>query len=237
MYGLKIAERAKNFHDVLLSFANSITSEDTRKRFLKRAMQLDQKKYRDIMTRDAGADASIMVEMSIFDRDKFIFNCHNGVYNLLTGEFQKHTHSDFLTKMTEVNYVPGAECERWLKFMDDIMEGDKERIRFFQKAIGYAMSGDTRLECMFILYGATSRNGKGTTMETVLRIMGEYGRTAKPEMLSSNGIINSSGPSEEVVRLNGTRIVNISEPGKHMRINASLTKQRKQTPDAEIVRT
>ena len=224
-HGLKIAEMAKDFHDTLLLFANSITSEDTRDRFLKRVEKLDQRKFRDIMIRDAGADTSIMITMDAFDRDKYLFNCHNGTYNLTTGEFRPHAPSDFLTKMTEVDYDPDAVCERWLTFMDEIMERDQDRIRYLQKAIGYAMSGDTRLECMFILYGATARNGKGTTMETVLRILGEYGRTAKSEMLSANGLVNSSGPSEDVARLNGARMVNISEPEKHMQINASLTKQ------------
>ena len=109
--------------------------------------------------------------------------------------------------------------------MEEVFEGDKDRIRYLQKAIGYAMSGDTRLECMFILYGPTSRNGKGTTMETVLRILGEYGRTAKPEMLSKKGFADASGPSEDVARLNGARMVNVSEPEKSMVIDASLTKQ------------
>ena len=224
-HSLSIAEMAKDFHDVLLMFANTITSEDTRERFLERVDKLDQKKFRDIMIKDAGADDSIKVEMEAFDRDKYTFNCHNGTINLLTGEFHKHSPTDFLTKISDVDYNPNATCPRWLKFMDEIMDGDKDRIRFLQKAIGYAMSGDTRLECMFILYGATSRNGKGTTMETVLRILGGYGRTAKPDMLSAKGIINSSGPSEDVARLNGARMVNISEPGKHMQINASLAKQ------------
>lgn len=224
-HNLKIGQMAIDFHDILLNFANTITSEDTRERFLKRVEKLDQKKFRDIMIKDASLEPSIAVKIDAFDRDKYTFNCHNGTINLLTGEFRKHSPADFLTKMTEVDYNPEASCPRWLKFMDEIMEGDTDRIRFLQKAIGYAMSGDTRLECMFILYGATSRNGKGTTMETVLRIMGEYGRTAKPDMLSAKGIINSSGPSEDVARLNGARMVNISEPGKHMQINASLTKQ------------
>lgn len=216
---------AKDFHDLLLDFAATITSEDTRERFLKRVEKLDQKKFRDIMVKDAASDSDITVRIEAFDSDKYTFNCHNGTINLLTGDFRKHSPSDFLTKISDVDYVPDAVCPRWLKFMDEIMEGDTDRIRFLQKAIGYAMSGDTRLECMFILYGATSRNGKGTTMETILRIMGEYGRTAKPDMLSAKGIINSSGPSEDVARLNGARMVNISEPGKHMQINASLAKQ------------
>ena len=224
-HNLKIGQMAIDFHDLLLSFAATITSEDTRERFLKRVEKLDQKKFRDIMIKDAALEPSIAVKFDAFDRDKYTFNCHNGTINLLTGEFRKHSPADFLTKMTEVDYNPDASCPRWLKFMDEIMDGDKDRIRFLQKAIGYAMSGDTRLECMFILYGATSRNGKGTTMETVLRILGEYGRTAKPDMLSAKGLINSSGPSEDVARLNGARMVNISEPGKHMQINASLAKQ------------
>lgn len=207
----------------LLSF--KITSEDTRKRFLERVQKLDQRKYRDLMVKDAASDPAVTVDMSAFDRDKFLFNCHNGTINLLTGEFKAHDPADMLTKMTEVDYVPDAVCDRWLSFMDEVMEGDKGRIRYLQKAIGYAMSGDTRLECMFILYGATSRNGKGTTMETILRILGEYGRTAKPDMLSKKGFADSSGPSEDVARLNGARMVNVSEPEKSMQIDASLTKQ------------
>ncbi len=224
-HDIKISEMAKDFRDALLSFAPSITSEDTRNRFLERVQKLDQRKFRDLMVKDAASDPAVTVDMSAFDRDKFLFNCHNGTINLLTGEFRPHSPADMLTKMTEVDYVPDAVCERWLTFMDEVMEGDKDRIRYLQKAIGYAMSGDTRLECMFILYGATSRNGKGTTMETVLRILGEYGRTAKPDMLSKKGFADSSGPSEDVARLNGARMVNVSEPEKSMQIDASLTKQ------------
>jgi putative DNA primase/helicase len=177
------------------------------------------------MVKDAGADKSITVEMDAFDRDKYQFNCHNGTINLLDMSFHPHDPADRLTKMTEVDYDPEAACPRWLSFMDEVFEGDQDRIRYLQKAVGYGMSGDTRLECMFILYGPTSRNGKGTTMETVLRILGEYGRTAKPEMLSKKGYADSSGPSEDVARLNGARMVNVSEPEKSMVIDASLTKQ------------
>ncbi len=224
-HNLRISEMAKDFHDELMLFANTITSEDTRNRFLKRVDQLDQKKFRDIMIKDAGNNTDIAVKMDAFDRDKYTFNCHNGTINLKTMEFRPHSPSDRLTKMTEVDYDPDATCPRWISFMDEVFEGDKDRIRYLQKAIGYAMSGDTRLECMFILYGPTSRNGKGTTMETVLRILGEYGRTAKPDMLSKKSFADSSGPSEDVARLNGARMVNVSEPEKSMVLDASLTKQ------------
>lgn len=62
-------------------------------------------------------------------------------------------------------------------------------------------------------------------METVLRIMGEYGRTAKSDMLSKKGFADSAGPSEDVARLNRARLVTVSEPEKGMVIDASLAKQ------------
>ena len=225
IHGLKSAEMAKRFYELLLEFANSITVEDTRKRFLERVNKLDQKKFRDIMVKDASATSEITVRMSAFDQNKHLFNCHNGTINLLTGEFRPHSPSDHLTKITEVDYVADAVCERWLSFLDEIFEGDKERIHYLQKVIGYSMSGDTRLECMFILHGPSTRNGKGTLMETVLRVMGEYGRTAKPDMLSKKGFADSAGPSEDVARLNGARLVSVSEPEKGMVIDASLAKQ------------
>jgi putative DNA primase/helicase len=44
-------------------------------------------------------------------------------------------------------------------------------------------------------------------------------------MLSKKNFADSSGPSEDVARLNGARMVNVSEPEKSMVIDASLTKQ------------
>lgn len=135
-HNLRINEMAKDFHDNLLRFANSITSEDTRNRFLKRVDALDQKKFRDIMVKDSGADKSICVRMDAFDRDKYLFNCHNGTIDLRTGEFRPHTPSDRLTKLTEVDYDPDATCPRWISFMDEVFEGDQDRIKYLQKAVG-----------------------------------------------------------------------------------------------------
>ena len=71
IHGLRSAEMAKKFRELLLEFAGTITSEDTRERFLKRVSSLDQKKIRDIMIKDAAATSEITVRMAAFDRDKF----------------------------------------------------------------------------------------------------------------------------------------------------------------------
>lgn len=67
---------------------------------------------------------------------------------------------------------------------------------------------------MFILFGATTRNWKGTSMETFLKICGDYGKTSRPETIGMKINSSSSAPSEDVARLAGSRFVNISEPEK-----------------------
>ena len=75
-----------------------------------------------------------------------------------------------------------------------------------------------------MLYGATTRNGKGTLMETFLRLMGDYGATMRPESLGMQSLRTGSAPSEDLARLSGVRFVNISEPDEHLQLSASLVK-------------
>ncbi len=221
---LAVAELAKRLADRLYTFALQIKDEDTRNRYIKRVQKLQMRKNRRTMIEDA--KSVYPVPHSIFDRNTDLFNCQNGTLNLTTGEFKPHDPADFLTLMSGITYDPDATCDRWTQFISEVMCSDADLAVYLQKALGYALTGDTSLECLFILYGATSRNGKGTTMETFLRIMGDYGKTSNPEMLSTKfGNTNASGPSEEIARLAGVRFVNISEPEKKITFNAALVKR------------
>lgn len=223
MENLKVAELAKLLADKLYLFALTITEEDSRKRFIERVKKLQLRKHRETMIKDA--KSVFPLSMKSFDRDIYLFNCKNGTLDLRTMEFRNHSPEDYLTKVSPVIYDPEAECPRWRTFIDEIMQGDKARSNYMQKAIGYALTGDTKMECLFILYGPTSRNGKGTTMESILRIMGEYGKNADPTMLQAKFNAQSGGPSEEIARLAGARFVNISEPEKKITLDAALTKR------------
>ena len=223
MENLKVAELAKLLADKLYVFALTITEEDSRKRFIERVKKLQLRKHRDTMIKDA--KSVFPISMKSFDRDIYLFNCKNGTLDLRTMEFRRHDPEDYLTKVSPVIYDPDAECPRWRTFIDEIMQGDKARSNYLQKAIGYALTGDTKMECLFILYGPTSRNGKGTTMESILRIMGEYGKNADPTMLQAKFNAQSGWPSEEIARLAGSRFVNISEPEKKITLDAALTKR------------
>lgn len=221
---LAVAELAKHLADLLYTFAIKISDEDTRTRYIKRVQKLQFRKNRRTMIEDA--KSVFPVKMSLFDSNHFLFNCKNGTLDLNTLTFKPHDPKDFITKISPVIYDPEAQCPRWSKFVDEVMEGKTSVIKYLQKVMGYSLTGDTCLECLFIMYGPTTRNGKTTTIETILRLMGEYGRSAKPDMLAANFRGASKGaPSEDVARLAGARFVGISEMEQKLTINASLTKQ------------
>ena len=138
--------------------------------------------------------------------------------------FQSICSEDKLTKITPVKLDPQVRCKRWDSFIYEITSGDAERAKFLQKILGYGLTGDTRHECMTILYGASTRNGKGTLCESVLKVFGSYGCSSKPETIAMKNSTNSSQPSEDIARLAGVRFVNIPEPGKGLVLNAAQVK-------------
>ncbi len=57
-----------------------------------------------------------------------------------------------------------------------------------------------------------------------MTLVGGYGRAARPETITQKDKANSNAPTEDIARLAGARVVNISEPGKQMVLSASLVK-------------
>lgn len=86
----------------------------------------------------------------------------------------KHAPDLLLTQIANVRYDPGKSCERWEKFVDEVMEGNQEKVRYLQKLFGICLTGDTRLEKMWFLFGSTTRNGKSTMIETISNLLGTY---------------------------------------------------------------
>ena len=214
-------EMCKAIGDALTRYAFSIQDENERKQYLKYTMRWMTRNYRKTILDDAASVYNI--GMGEFDADVNLLNCKNGTLDLKTMQFRSHNPDDKITKIADVVYDPNAKCPRFEQFLIEVMSGDADKSAFLQKALGYALSGDSRYECMFILYGATTRNGKSTLMESILRVFGDYGLTVAPETIAAKQR-NSSGPSEDLARLAGRRLANISEPSRGMRLNAAQVK-------------
>ncbi|MBP3428260.1 MAG: DNA primase [Clostridia bacterium] len=237
---LAAMEKCKELALLLLQIAAQVKDGALRDAAIRRAQGWHSRRRRETILKDAAGVHSLSMRM--FDTDSYIFNCLNGTLDLRTMRFHDHRPEDMLTMISGVCYDPQARCPRWERFMQEIMltplpepqqtalgeppapSAAMAKSRYLQKALGYALCGSTRYECLFILYGATTRNGKGTTMETMLRLMGDYGRTARPESIGARMQQSGSSPSEDIARLRGARLVNISEPDKKLTLSAALVK-------------
>ena len=218
----KTMEMCKDLARHLGIYCLSIEDDKRREEYAKFCYRWQTRKMRETVIRDAQSVHTISMEE--FDTDSYIFNCKNGTLHLKTMEFTPHRPEDKLTKHSDVEYNPDASCERFERFMAEITNGDQKKAKFLQKVLGYGLSGDTRFECMFIFYGATTRNGKGTLCESVLKVIGHYVCTSQAETIGIKPNKSSQMPSEDVARLAGVRFVNISEPDRSLRLDAALVK-------------
>jgi len=219
---LKAMELCKALADSMLDYVKTIKDESSRTFFLDRCKRWQKRRNRETYIKEA--QSIYPISASEFDTDTFLFNCSNGTLDLRAMNFREHDPEDHITKISPAIYDPKACSSRFDRFITEIMSGDTEKAEFLQKVLGYSISGDTRFECMFFLYGETTRNGKGTLMESILHAMGDYGRAVRPETIAMKNNINSQNPSEDIARLAGIRFVNISEPKRGMVLNSAQIK-------------
>ena len=219
---LRAMKYCMDLADLMYTFALEIRDEDKRRVYMRYAGRWQSHSNRVNILKDAQVYHPI--PYGNFDADIYIFNCKNGTLHIDTGEFTEHRSTDLLTKISPVVYDPTAYSQRFATYIDEIMSGDTDRAKFLQKILGYGLTGDTRHECMTILYGVTTRNGKGTLCESVLKVLGDYGCASRPETIAMKSYTNGSQPSEDVARLAGVRFVNIPEPGKGMVLDAAKVK-------------
>lgn len=156
-----------------------------------------------------------------FDKDVFLLNCKNGTLDLQTGKLKPHAQQDYITRRVELDYNPNAKCPMWEAFLSGIFSGDQELIKYMQKAVGYALSGSMKEQCIFILYGV-GMNGKSTFLKHVYRILGDYAINTPASTLMEK--YNDSIPND-VARLKGARLVTAVESGKNKALAESQIKQ------------
>ena len=164
------------------------------------------------------------IENKDLDTDLYLFNTPNGVLNMKTGELLQHSADRFISKMSLTEYTDKCDCPLWTEFVETIFAGDRELIRYIQKAVGYSLTGSTAEQVAFFLYG-TGGNGKGVFIETIAHIAGSYASNIQADSLMVKGSTASGQANSDIARLIGARFVTSSEPNEGVKLNEGLIKQ------------
>lgn len=205
-----------------VAYAVSAERTESEKKYEQYVLRLGDRSKRLKMVDDARYFLRVSYEE--LDKDLDLFNCKNGTLNLKTMEFKEHDPADLLTKCANVNFDKTAWSDEWEQFMDQIMEGNAEKIEYIQRCLGYSLTCDTSMEEMYVCFGSSTRNGKSTMLETIGTLMADYGTVMAPETIAEKRT-DSSKASPDIISLAGARFVRCSEPPKGMLFNSALVKK------------
>lgn len=212
-------ERFRDMLEVLGERAAELDDADQRDAFEKWAKSSGNKGK--IQGGLMAARGLVLVDEAELDRDPDAVCCANGVLDLRTGRLSPHIKEELWTKCAPVSYRPEATCERWIRFLDEIFDGDAELIRFVQRSVGYALTGHTNAQCWWLLSGSGS-NGKSTLIETIEAMLGDYAQDCLPSTLA---VKRYEGIPNDLARMRGARFVATSEPKKNQPLDSALVKK------------
>lgn len=155
------------------------------------------------------ATALLSVDPSELDSQDYLLNLQNGTYDLKRGELRPHDPNDLLTVCAPITYDPNAACPRWLRFQEEVANGDRDLVNFKQRMFGYALSGGIEAQKLFVMYGNGS-NGKSTELQVIQALLGDYAaETGFDTFLDTSGSLPALS---SLACLQGKRFVSASEP-------------------------
>ena len=176
---------------------------------------------------------SLVINLTDFDADPYMLNCTNGVYDMKEQKFRFARPEDYFTLSVSCDYPTGInvrKCDRWYSFVDEIMEGDKEKAAFLQRALGYSLLGVNREECMFLAYGRT-RSGKGTLFNTIAKVLGMgtengYGGSVNSSLVCESKFKDRdyNAPEPMLADTVGLRYITLSETKKGALLDVNAIK-------------
>ncbi len=161
----------------------------------------------------ARSNSDLVATADQFDTDLDLIGTPGGTVDLRTGELVEPERNHWITQHCAVTpAAPGTPAPQWHKFLDRVLDGDDELIRFVQRAAGYALTGHTVEHKLLFFYG-TGRNGKSVFLNTLFAILGDYAKRAAAQTFLDS---STERHPTDLAGLQGARLVAGSElsPGK-----------------------
>lgn len=221
-----VSEKLKDFVRLMILYCGEIENDDLRKAYTTFINKLGDRRMRDRILKDAAGELRIAADQ--FDNNPYLINCLNGTYDLRDFTFHPHNWEDFLTMQTAFDHTVSrkVKCKRWEKFIGEITEGDNDKADFLQRALGYSLLGISNEECMFILHGKTTRNGKSTLLNTIETMLGDYAKVAPVGLICrEERRAGAEAASPILAGLKGKRFVTMSESNAYGMLDEEKIKQ------------
>lgn len=162
-----------------------------------------------------------------FDADVFALNTPGRTLRLLPdgkAEARVPARGDRITKLAGAKFVPGAEAPGWCAFLER-MQPDPAVRAFLQRWAGLMLTGSVA-ENVFAIHFGTGRNGKGTFLNALRSVLGDYGAFVNIATVGADRAKRSGGEaSPDVMRMRGARMVQLSDAPGGFELEEGFVKQ------------
>lgn len=101
-----------------------------------------------------------------------VLNLKNGMVIPETLQFIEHDKFKYSTAQIDYEYKPDADCSNWIKALNDILEGEQEKINTLQEFFGLCLTKEIKYEKALLLIGE-SGSGKSTILDTLNAMLGK----------------------------------------------------------------
>ena len=159
----------------------------------------------------AKADRRLAATAAQWDAAPFLLNTGDSTVDLRTGTGRTADPLDYLTRQAACTAAPESSPHPlWTKFLARVTGDNADLQQFLQRYVGYCCTGLT-VEHRFVFAYGTGANGKGTFLNTIAKILGDYATVADMNTFLASRYDRHPA---DLAKLHGARLVIAQETQK-----------------------
>lgn len=167
----------------------------------------------------AAVDRRISILAEQLDADPMLLGVPGGVVDLRTGKMMESEREHYVTRRCTVAPAPGPH-PLFDRVLDRACAGHDGMRDYLLRWFGYMLTGSVAEEAFMFLHGPGG-SGKSTLIKCLTEIMGDYATTISMDALTES---SHQRHSQEIAKLEGSRLVYASETEEGRRFKESLIK-------------
>lgn len=211
---VRVVAMARDIVKTLRPLAEAILDPEQMEETLRQVAACERHGFSSAVVQGLACEDGINITSRELDQHPELLCVKNGVVDLRTGVLREASADDRLTMQTSCEYVAGASRPWFEQTLLEVFRGDAEVVAFFKRAMGYSIMSNPTERIMMVPFGK-GKNGKSTVINPIKKVLGTHAATMNSSTIAApmGAMVSdsASGPQENLLRLQGKRVIFSSE--------------------------
>lgn len=152
------------------------------------------------------------VKSSTWDADPYLLGVQNGAVDLRNGKLIPSDPSMYIRRTASTAFIDlDTPAPRWEQFLEELFTPHTEYDAipgYLSRLFGYSLLGLVRDHILVVFWGGQGRNGKGTMLQSLQRVLGAYAGPVPNDLIIDSGRQAQGGAAApHWLELQGMRLV------------------------------